>query len=340
MRQVVIVRRGGPEVLQVREAPEPTPGPRDVRIAVRAAGVNFADVMARLGLYPDAPPLPAVVGYEVAGLVDAVGSDVAGFRPGDRVLALTRFDGYASTVVVPAAQVFATPAVLTDVEAAAVPVNYLTAFIAVVRLANTSADDTVLIYGAGGGVGVAATQIAKLRQATVIGTASTSKMDAIRAIGVDHAIDHRRQDIAAEVRRLTSGRGVDVILDPIGGRQFGVSYELLAPLGRLVIYGVSILAVGERRSLWHSVRTLLAMPSFRPLSLMNRNRAVLGLNLGHLWGEGRQLRAAMDSILQDVAAGRLRPVVAATFPLERAGDAHQFLQSRANIGKVVLTVEH
>ena len=339
MRQAVITRRGGPEVLQVRDAPDPTPGPGDVRIAVRAAGVNFADVMARLGLYPDAPPLPAVVGYEVAGVVDAVGPGVTGLRPGDRVLALTRFGGYASAVVVSAAQTLATPASLTDVEAAAVPVNYLTAFIALYRLANVGADETVLIYGAGGGVGIAATQLAKLRKARVIGTASTSKIDAIRALGVDHAVDHRRNDVAAEVRRLTSGRGADVILDPIGGRQFAVSYGLLAPLGRLVIYGVSSLASGERRSLWRAARTLLAMPAFRPLSLMNQNRAVLGLNLGHLWGEATQLRAGMDAIVQEFDAGRLRPVVAATFPLERAGDAHRYLQSRANIGKVVLTVD-
>ena len=339
MRQVVIVRRGGPDVLQIRDAPDPTPGAGDLRIAVRAAGVNFADVMARIGLYPDAPPLPAVVGYEVAGVIDAVGSGVTGFHVGDRVMALTRFEGYASAVVVSAAQAFATPASLTDVEAAAVPVNYLTAFLAVVRLGNAGADDTVLVYGAGGGVGIAATQIAKLRNATVIGTASTPKIDAIRAIGVDHAIDHRRQNVAAEVRRLTSGRGADVILDPIGGRQLRVSYDILAPLGRLVIYGVSSAAVGERRSLWRAARTLLAMPSFRPLSLMNHNRGVLGLNLGHLWGEGHQLRSAMHSLLEDVAAGRLRPVVAATFPLERAGDAHRYLQSRANIGKVVLVVE-
>src|SRR5262249_4601675 len=198
---------------------------------------------------------PAVVGYEVAGVVDAVGSDVTGFRAGDRVLALTRFDGYASAVVVPAAQAFATPPVLTDVEAAAVPVNYLTAFIALVRLANTTADDVVLIYGAGGGVGIAATQLAKLRHATVIGTASTSKIDTIRAIGVDHAIDHRRQNVAAEVRRLTSGRGADVILDPIGGRQLRVSYDILAPLGRLVIYGVSSAAVREAGHLWPGGRS-------------------------------------------------------------------------------------
>ena len=224
MRETVITRRGGPEVLQVREASDPAPGRGEVRIAVRAAGVNFADVMARLGLYPDAPPLPAVVGYEVAGIVDAVGDGVTAFRVGDRVLALTRFGGYASAVVVAAAQTFATPAQLTDIEAASVPVNYLTASIALYRLANVGPDDTVLIYGAGGGVGIAATQLAKLRKATVIGTASTSKIDAIRALGVDHAVDHRRQDVAAEVRRLTSGRGADVILDPIGGRQFKISF--------------------------------------------------------------------------------------------------------------------
>jgi synaptic vesicle membrane protein VAT-1 len=337
VRQAVITRTGGPDVIQMKEAPDPTPGPGEVRIAVRAAGVNFADVMARLGLYPDAPPLPAVVGYEVAGVLDAVGASVTGFRAGDRVLALTRFGGYATAVVVPATRTFATPAQLTDIEAAAVPVNYLTASIALNRLANVAAGDTVLVYGAGGGVGIAATQLAKLRQAVVIGTASTSKIDAIRALGVDHAVDHQRQDVGAEVRRLTSGRGADVILDPIGGRQFAFSYDLLAPLGRLVVYGVSSLAKGERRSIWRALRTLIAMPTFKPLSLMNRNRGVLGLNLGHLWSEGRQLGAAMETILREINAGRLRPVVARTFPLDRASDAHRFLQSRANIGKVVLT---
>src|SRR5689334_3294576 len=186
MRQAVITRRGPPDVIHIRETPDRTPGAGELRIAVRAAGVNFADVMARLGLYPDAPPLPAVVGYEVAGIVDAIGAGVSGFRAGDRVLVLTRFGGYATSVVVPATQVFATPARLTDVEAAAVPVNYLTASIALYRLANVLPGDTVLVYGAGGGVGIAATQLAKLRDATVIGTASTAKIDAIRTLGVDH----------------------------------------------------------------------------------------------------------------------------------------------------------
>jgi NADPH:quinone reductase-like Zn-dependent oxidoreductase len=273
MRQVVIARHGPPEVLQAADAPDPVPRDGEVRIAVRAAGVNFADVMARLGLYPDAPPLPAVVGYEVAGVVDAVGSGDVPFRPGDRVFAFTRFGGYASSVVVPAAFVYPTPAGLSDVEAAAIPVNYLTAFVALETIAHVNAGETVLIHGAGGGVGIAATQIAKQRGATVIGTASAMKLDALRSFGVDHPLDHRHADVPAEVRRVTAGRGVDVVLDPIGGRSMRISYELLAPLGRLVVYGASALASGERRNLWRVVRTLIAMPTFKPLSLMNRNAA-------------------------------------------------------------------
>jgi NADPH:quinone reductase-like Zn-dependent oxidoreductase len=153
---------------------------------------------------------------------------------------------------------------------------------------------------------------------------------------VNHAIDYRQANVTAEVRRLTNGRGADVVLDPIGGRSFADSYRLLAPLGRLVMYGVSSVAVGERRNWWRALTTLARMPTFRPLSLMNRNRAVFGLNLGHLWEERGLLADAMTTLIADAAAGRLRPVVARTFPLDRAADAHRFIQSRSNIGKVVL----
>jgi NADPH:quinone reductase-like Zn-dependent oxidoreductase len=337
MRQVVISRHGRPEVLQVREAPDPVAGEGEVRIAVRTAGVNFADVLARMGLYPDAPKPPAVVGYEVAGVVDAVGAGVTRVHPGDRVMALTRFGGYATSVVAPEASVFPVPAGVSDAEAAALPVNYLTALVALYRLANIVPGETVLIHGAAGGVGIAATQLANLRRATIVGTASAAKHDALRAFGVRLAIDPRVADVAREVMAFTGGRGVDVVLDPIGGRSFETSYRLLAPLGRLVLYGVSAVASGERRSWWRAARTLLEMPAFRPLSLMNHNRGVFGLNLGRLWGEQRQLAAGMQLLLQELESGRLRPVVARTFPLERAGEAHRFLQSRASIGKVVLT---
>jgi synaptic vesicle membrane protein VAT-1 len=338
MRQVVITRYGMPEVLQARDAPDLAPGEGEVRITVHAAGVNFADVMARLGFYPDAPKPPVVVGYEVAGVVDAIGHGVTNLREGDRVVALTRFGGYASQAVVPAGFAFPIPDGLSAVDAAAIPVNYLTAYLALYRLANVTAKETVLIHGAGGGVGIAATQLARLRGATIIGTASGAKHDAIRAQGVEHAIDYRVTNLVAEVRRLTDNRGVDVVLDPVGGRSFADSYRLLAPLGRLVVYGVSALATGERRNWLRAITTLVRTPRFSPLSMMNRNRGVFGLNLGHLWDEREKLAEAMTWLLSESTAGRLRPVVSRTFPLEQAADAHRFMQTRANIGKVLLTI--
>ena len=336
MRQVVIRRHGAPDVLELREAPNPAPGEGEIRIAVAAAGVNFADVMARLGLYPDAPKPPLVVGYEVAGIVDGVGRGVTRVREGDRVIALTRFGGYATSVVVPAAFAFAIRAAMSDAEAAALPVNYLTALTALYRMANVTAGETVLIHGAGGGVGIAAIQLARLRRAVLIGTASIAKHDALRTFGVDHVIDRQAGDLAAEVRRITHDRGVDVILDPIGGKSFKTSYGLLAPLGRLVLYGVSAVATGERRSWWRAARAVLQMPRFKPMSLMSHNRGVFGLNLAHLWDEHRHLESGMQQLLLEVEGGRLQPIVARTFPLERAADAHRFMQSRANVGKVVL----
>ena len=336
MRQVVIPRHGGPEVLEVREAPDPVPGEGEVRIRVRAAGINFADILARIGLYPDAPKPPVVVGYEVAGVVDAVGEGVTTPHEGDRVLALTRFGGYSSSVVVPAAQANRFPDDLSDAEAAAVPLNYLTAAVALYRMAGLTAGETVLVHNAGGGVGIAAVQLARLRRAAVIGTASAAKHSALRSFGVEHVIDYRHANVEQEVKRLTKGRGVDVVLDPIGGPSFGVSYRMLAPLGRLVMFGMSSIS-SDRRSLWRVLRAWWAMKRFDPLSLINRNKGVFGLNLGHLWDERRQLQPLMELILTELHAGRLKPVVARTFPLDKAADAHRFIQSRANIGKVVLT---
>jgi NADPH:quinone reductase-like Zn-dependent oxidoreductase len=337
MRQVVIPRFGAPDVLEIREAPDPSPGDGDIRIRVRAAGINFADILARLGLYPDAPKPPMVVGYEVAGKIDAVGRAVVGFSEGDRVIALTRFGGYADAVVVPASQAFHFPDDLSDSEAAAVPVNYLTASLALYRMAALAPGETVLVHNAGGGVGIAATQLARLRRATVIGTASAFKHDALRSFGIDHAIDYRHANVAEEVRKLTHGRGVDVILDPIGGRSFTDSYRMLAPLGRLVIFGLSAAAPGERRNTWRAFQAWMATPRFNPMSLINRNRGVFGLHIGHLWEERRQLAGLMEMLISELHAGRLTPVVARTFPLESAADAHRFIQSRSNIGKVVLT---
>ncbi|HSU15298.1 medium chain dehydrogenase/reductase family protein [Longimicrobium sp.] len=337
MRQVWITKRGGPEVLQVREAPDPEPKPGEIRIRVAASGVNFADVMARLGLYPDAPPLPTVMGYEVAGTVDRVGAGVTDFREGDRVGSTTRFGGYSDVVCVPAAQAQRLPDALSFEKAAAIPVNYITAWLMLVTLGNVREGDRVLVHAAAGGVGQAALQICRWKGAEVIGTASASKHARLREMGVAHCIDYRTQDFLAETKRVTGGRGVDIALDAVGGESFRKSYRALAPLGRLYVFGASALATGKRRSLVGAVRGLIAMPAFRPLPMMNSNRGVQGVNLGHLWNEAARLKGIMGEILALVAGGTFDPVVDRTFPFEKAGDAHAWIQDRKNFGKVLLT---
>jgi len=336
VRQIVLPRHGGPEVLVLREAPDPTPYADEVRIAVEAIGVNFADVLARQGFYPDAPSLPAVIGYEVAGVIDRVGEGVAQQRVGERVLALARFGGYSSSVIVPSAHALPIPGRLTTVEAAVIPVNYLTAFVALYKIANVASGETTLVYGAGGGVGVAAIQLARLRNAAIIGTASAAKHDAIRQLGVENVLDPSQTNVADEVRRLTGNRGVDVVLDPIGGQHFRKSYQLLAPLGRLVLFGASSV-INERNSWARAAFTMMTMPAFKSMQLINDNRGVFGLNLGRLWSEHGRIAQMMAEILLQFEAGHLQPVISRVFPMENAADAHRFLQSRANFGKVILT---
>lgn len=337
LRAAVIPRNGGPEVFRIEQRPVPEPGPGEVLVRVRAAGVNFADVLGRLGLYPDAPKLPYVPGYEVAGIVERAGPDVTGVSEGARVIAITAFNGYSEFVTAPAWRVFPTPSSLSDAEAAGVAVTYLTAAIALYKMANVAAGETVLIHNAGGGVGIAAAQLATLRRARIIGTASASKHGALQQFRFEHLIDYRRANVADEVTRFTDGRGVDVILDPLGGDSFAASYALLAPLGRLVMFGVSNIAPSRTRDYVTILKTLWAMPRFKALSLINRNRGVFGLNVGQLWNEREQLAPLVKLLMQEFDAGRLTPIVARTFLLEKVADAHAYIQSRQNVGKVVLT---
>jgi NADPH:quinone reductase-like Zn-dependent oxidoreductase len=244
MRQVWIPAHGEPEVLEVREAPDPDAAVGEVRIRVAAAGINFADILARMGLYPDAPQPPAVVGYEVSGTVDQVGSGVDGLAEGSRVAALTRFGGYSDTVVVPANQVIPIGDGLSLEKAAALPVNYLTAWVMLVWLGNVRRGDRVLVHAVAGGVGQAALQICRHFGAEVLGTASGGKHERLRQLGVTHPIDYRSQDFEEEVERVTGGRGVDIALDAVGGESFKKSYRCLAPLGRLVVFGASSMVSG------------------------------------------------------------------------------------------------
>jgi NADPH:quinone reductase-like Zn-dependent oxidoreductase len=316
-------------------------GPGEVRIAVKAAGINFADTMARTGLYPDAPKVPCVVGYEVAGEVESVGDGVESLKPGDRVLTGTRFNGQAELVAVAANIVYRLPEHLSFEQGAAFPVNYATAQAGLVVMGGLKKGERVLIHAAAGGVGISATQIAKRIGAEVFGTASASKHDAIREQGVDHAIDYRTRDFAEEVRRITGGEGIDMAFDALGPSSFRKDYRLLRPGGRLIMYGASEVQTGERRSVPTALRTVAkgpfsSMPWWKGLGVMNENKGVLGLNMLSWWDAEGSLGRVVEPLIPGLNNGELRPVVAEAFPFDRAADAHRFIAERRNIGKVVL----
>lgn len=339
MRQIWIPKAGPPEVLEVREAPDPQPAVGELRVRVEASGVNFADIMGRLGIYPDLPPMPVVVGYEVGGRVDAVGEGVRPDWEGRDVFAMIRFGGYSDVVCVPEAQVLERPEGMSAAEGAALPVNYVTAYQLVLVMGGLRAGETVLVHSAGGGVGIAAIQLAKHVGARVIGTASASKHDFLKGMGVDHCIDYRSEDFEASVRELTGGRGVELVLDAVGGDSFKKGYRVLAPTGRLGMFGMSAAATGKTRSLLSVLRTVASMPwlQFTPVSLMSQNKGVFGVNVGHLWGEIPRLRGWFDALIDLYREGVARPVVDRSFSFNRAAEAHHYIQDRKNTGKVLLT---
>lgn len=336
MRQVWITAKGAPEKLQVREAPDPVAGKGELRIRVAFSGINFADIQARMGQYPDAPPIPCVVGYEVSGIVDQVGPGVTEFAEGDRVVSLTRFSGYSDVVVVKEEWAHKVPENVALDVAAALPVNYATAWIMLVRQGGLKPDDTVLVHSAGGGVGIAALQICKWRGATAIGTASVGKHARLKEMGYAHCIDYRTQDFEHEVKMLTNGRGVDIALDPQGGNSFRKSYRSLAPLGKLFMFGASSFSPGKTMDIFAVLKGLISMPWFHPLPLLDKNLGVFGTNMGHLWDEFGRLRPDMIEILRLVEDGTFAPVVDKVFSFDEAPAAHHYLQDRKNFGKVLL----
>ncbi len=325
----------------MQERPDPAVGPGQVRIAVRAAGINFADTMARVGLYPDAPKAPCVLGYEVAGEIETLGEGVGDLQVGQRVMAGTRFGGQAELVAVAADQVLPLPEQLSFEQGAAFPVNYGTAYAALILMGGLRQGDRVLIHAAAGGVGIAATQLARNVDAEIFGTASAAKHDAIRAQGVTHAIDYRNDDFEAEVMRITGGEGVDLVIDALGPASFRKDYRLLRSGGRMVMFGLSEASKSGARSVPAALRSLLAMPLatmpwWKSLSMMNENKGVFGLNMLSWWDREGNLDRLTAPLLADLEAGTIEPVVAEAFPFDKAGEAHEFIAQRRNVGKVVL----
>jgi NADPH:quinone reductase-like Zn-dependent oxidoreductase len=339
-RAILIERHGAPEVLVERDVSLPDPGPNQVHLSVNAAGVNFADLFMRAGLYDTVPARPYSPGFEVAGEVSRVGADVTGWKIGDRAVALLRYGGYARDVVLPVNHLFQYPETLTPVQAAAIPVVFLTAWVCLFDTAHANAGETVLILNAGGGVGTAAVQLACSHGLRAIGTAGNDRKReyVTQQLGAEACFDSRG-DWERDVLDLVGPRGVNVALDSIGGRATAACRRLLAPLGRLVFYGFSEAMPSHKRNWVRAARAWMRLPFIHPLSLIQQNIGIFGVHLLHLHSqEERVLRPALEEIYRRVVMGDLHAVVDQVFPLDRAGavQAHRYIHARKNLGKVVL----
>jgi NADPH:quinone reductase-like Zn-dependent oxidoreductase len=336
MRAIVTKRNGGVDALKVEECPDPVPGTGEVLVRVKASGLNFADILARQGLYPDAAPKPCVMGYEVSGIVETVGNGGDRSLIGKPVIALTRFGGQAELVAVPIGQVFERPERLSFEQCAAIPVNYLTAWALLVTMGGLKRDESILIHNAGGGVGLAALDIAKHIGAKTFGTASAGKHEFLKTRGLDQAIDYRTQDWLAVLMDLTEKRGVELVIDPLGGSSWKKSYRALRATGRMGVFGMSTASANGIMGKLRALKAVAQSPRFNPLGLMSRNKGVFGLNLGHLWREGDKVSGWMKEITVGIDDGWIQPHVDRSFSFDQVAEAHRYLEERKNIGKVVL----
>ncbi len=339
MRAIQITGYGDVDRLVAGEFPDPAPGPGEVAIEVEAFGINFADVLARVGLYVQAPKPPFIPGFEVAGTIAAVGAGVSDLRPGDRVVSLTEFGGYATRVVVPAMAACPIPAGLSMTEAAGLTVTGVTAYHGLIVQGAVTGGEWVLVQAAAGGVGLAAVQLAKNAGARVIGTCGGARKVAfLRDFGVEHVIDYRSEDVAARIREITGGDGLDAILDSIGSDFVRTGLSLLGPGGRFVAIGAANFAPQRNRNLWQLAREYLKTPRLHPLTLLGQSKSYIGVQMLVL---GRKkpgvLRRALEAVLAEAAASRIRSVIDRVLPVAEIREAHRRMQGRESIGKLVMT---
>ncbi|GGM29518.1 NAD(P)H quinone oxidoreductase [Micromonospora sonchi] len=324
MRAITIPEPGGPEVLSWSEVPDPEPGPSEVLVDVRATAVNRADLLQRQGHYPPPPGASAYPGLECSGVVSATGPEVTDWRVGDQVCALLTGGGYAERVAVPAGQLLPVPSGVDLVDAAALPEVACTVWSNVVQLAGLAAGETLLVHGGGSGIGTFAIQLGTALGATVVVTARSVKHDRLRALGADHLIDYREQDFVEEIRKVTDGRGADVVLDIMGASYLGRNVAALAPDGRLVVIGMQGGRKGELDlGALLAKRGTVAATALRSRPLDQKAAIVQGVR---------------DQVWPLIEAARIRPVIDRRLPITEAPAAHRLVESNDHIGKVLLTL--
>lgn len=337
-KSLVLIKSGRKPEFALQEQRARALQPHEIRVEVHYAGINFADVMMMLGMYPDAPKLPAAPGYEIAGVITEAG-DEASLRPGDRVVGSTMFGGYTEEVVVPASNVVSLPDSVGLDAAVTLPVNYLTAAVALIDMCRVRTGDRVLVHGGAGGVGRMALHIAKAHGAETFATVSSNeKFEIAKEAGADYIINYKTQDFAAEINGITKDYGVDIILDPVGGKTFTHGTTCLTSGGRIVLFGLAAGVAGGKRSLWRLSRAFFRTLRFAPMPLMNHNIGVYGLNLRNYPNAFTRPRLIkyLQQAVQATAAGKLKTLVHRVYPLADGQQALEELASGTTVGKIIL----
>ena len=336
MKQIVYTKYGPPSVLKVQEKRTPTPHKNEVLIRNYFTGINFAEIMARMHLYPGAPKPPSTLGGEGCGIIESIGEDVKKFKKGDRVIVLTHKGSYASHLCSKEDLVMPLPDQFSFEEGAAFPVIYITAYMMMFDLGNFRKDETILIHGAGGGVGTAAIQLAQSMGGKIIGTASKWKHEKLHDMGVKQCIDYNNENVFEKIMKITGNRGVDLIIDPVGSHNWKTSYKCLAPLGKMIIFGDQNFVKGKSFNFFTSMKEIFSMPKFRPIDLMSKNKSVMGYHLGKLAGAEDKIQRAITELHALTKDGKIKPVIDKIFPFFEAPEAHSHIQNRKNFGKVLL----
>jgi len=336
MKAIQLVRYGNASnAFQINEIERKDPGPNEVGIKVHYSGLNFADVMARRGLYPDAPPNPAVLGYDVTGTVESVGSEVTEFKPGDKVTALSRFGGYAEYVNTMSEGVVRIPEGYDEAAATALATQACTAYYAAAYMVKLRKGDKVLVHAAAGGVGSIICQIAKSKGCEIYGTASPSKHDLLREAGVDHPVDYRNKDFYEVISQLAGGHKLDFAFDSIGGKTFRKSYKLLQACGTIVSYGAADQLSGGNKL--KALGAALGFGIYSPIQFLMASKSLIAINMLRVADHRPQLfKELFESVIAMAQEGIIRPRVAKVFEHTEMDKAHELLESRKSAGKVVV----